>query len=485
MTTTLDRSGTGPFTARTARHWVGGGWVPGGPTRESLDPATDAVLGLHHDGGRDEARAAVSAARTTFSTTRWRLDRELRARALWQMADAVDTHLDRLALAVSLENGKPLAQARFELSIASPKLRYYAGLALTDLGSAARVGKGVSMLLHEPVGVAGIIVPWNSPVILAIRSLAPALAAGCTAVVKMPAQTALTGVLLAEVLASVPSLPDGAVNLFTESGDEGARELVASPEVGVVSYTGSTAVGARIASAAGALLKRVSLELGGKTPMVVFADADLDAAIPTLTAAVTTFSGQFCMAGSRVLVQRAVADEVRDRLSASLTGLRPGPGIDPASQLGPLIDHAAVRRVDELVSMAPDADRLVRGGPISGPGAFYAPALVGVQELTSPLIQQEIFGPVATFEVFDSEEEAVHRANATQFGLAASVWTSDGARSLRMSMRLDTGTVWTNDWAQIFDQFEEGGFKKSGVGRLNGPGGLAEFQEVKHVHQRM
>jgi betaine-aldehyde dehydrogenase len=188
------------------------------------------------------------------------------------------------------------------------------------------------------------------------------------------------------------------------------------------------------------------------------------------------------MTGSRVIAQGGIADELRDRLAASLKAVRLGPGIDPATEMGPLIDHAAVDRVDRLVAGA-EGDVILRGGPLEGPGAFYQPTLVGVDDLGSPLIQDEVFGPVATFETFTSEDEAVERANATTYGLSASLWTADGARSLRVSQAIEAGTVWTNAWAQIFDQFEEGGYKRSGLGRLNGPGGLAEFQEVKHVYR--
>lgn len=471
------------FAAEPARHLIAGEWLADGAARESLNPATDEVLGTFFDGGLTVARAAIDAAADAFRDQVWRRDRELRSRVLWDLADAVEHNLDRLATAITLENGKTLGQAQFELSIAAPKLRYYAGLALTDLGTAATTKTGVSMLLKEPIGVAGIIVPWNSPVILAIRSLAPALAAGCTTVVKMPAQTALTGALLAEVFRSVESLPPGVVNFFTESGDAGAKEIVSAAEVAVVSYTGSTAVGAQIMAAAAPQLKRVSLELGGKTPMIVFDDADLEAVIPALTAAATTFGGQFCMTGSRILVQRGVADGVRAGLAAALGNVRIGPGMDPDTQVGPLIDHGAVERIDGIIANAHDTDIFVRGGPTEGPGSFFRPAMLGVQDLASPLIQEELFGPVVTFEVFDTEGEALDRANATRYGLAASIWTRDGARSLRVSQGLEAGTVWTNDWAQIFDQFEEGGYKASGLGRLNGPGGLAEFQEVKHVYR--
>lgn len=472
-----------PFSDIPAQHFINGTWVPGGSLSTSTDPATDQVLGRFHDADLDVALAAIAAARAAFLEIGWRSDREQRARALWEIASAVERNLDRLARAISLENGKPLGQAQFELSIAAPKLRYYAGQALTDLGTAGSVHPGGnSMLLREPIGVAGVIVPWNSPGILSIRSLAPALAAGCTAVVKMPAQTGLTNALIAELFAEIDSLSPGVVNFFTESGDAGARELVSSPDVAVVSYTGSSAVGARIAAAAGAQLKRVSLELGGKTPMIVFPDADLEAVIPNLVAGLTVFAGQFCMTGSRILVHEEVADAVRTRLVAALEAVQLGRGVDPATQMGPLIDHAAVERIERFL-LKHDAQFILRGGPVAGPGAFYKPALVAVQDLDSPLIQDEIFGPVGTFETFTDEADAVRRANATDYGLAASIWTADGARALRVSQQIDAGTVWTNAWAQIFDQFEEGGYKKSGVGRLNGPGGLAEFQEVKHLYR--
>lgn len=469
-----------PFEEVRVGHWIGGSLVGAGTQAPSFNPATDEVLGSFSDADESVAADAIVAANEAAQSTPWRSDRQARARALWDLADALEANLEQVATAVTLENGKPLREARFELSIAAPKLRYFAGLALVDHGSAVTMANGdTSMLLREPAGVAGIIVPWNSPTILAIRSLAPALAAGCTAAIKMPAQTALTNSLVASIFASVPSLPPGVVNMFTESGDAGAKLLVAHDDVDVVSYTGSTAVGARIASAAGAKLKRVSLELGGKTPMIVFDDADLDQVVPVLTAAVTTFAGQFCMTGSRVLAQAGIADALRDRLVRSLGSVRLGPGIDDSNDIGPLIDHASVRRVDAIVAGADDI--ALRGGPTEGPGAFFSPALLNVADLDSSLIQDEIFGPVATFEVFEDEDDAVRRANATQYGLSASIWTRDGARSLRVSQRIDAGTVWTNAWAQIFDQFEEGGYKRSGIGRLNGPGGLAEFQEVKHV----
>lgn len=304
----------------------------------------------------------------------------------------------------------------------------------------------------------------------------------------MAAQTALVNGRLAELLADCPSLPPGVLNVFTESSSTGAELLVSSPEVAALSYTGSTAVGRTIMAAAGSTLKRLSLELGGKTPMIVFPDADLEKAVGTIVAGITTFSGQFCMTGSRVLVHRSVAEPVKARLAAALDGVVVGPGDAEGSQMGPLIDVASRDRLEALLAqIAGDAEVIVPGGRPTderlAAGAFFRPALYGVRGTDSPLVRRELFGPVATFEVFETEEEAVRLANATEYGLAASVWTADGARGLRMADALDAGTVWTNGWAVVLDEFEEGGYKSSGLGRLNGRRGLEEFQEYKHIVQ--
>lgn len=316
---------------------------------------------------------------------------------------------------------------------------------------------------------------------LAVRSFAPALAAGCTVAMKLPGQTGLVNGLLSEVVAATTSLPAGVLNIFTESGNDGAPLLVSSSEVDVLSYTGSTAVGRKIMEQAAPTLKPLSLELGGKTPMVVFDDADLDATVPVLTKAVTTFTGQFCMTGSRILVQRGIADELRRRLTAALEAVKIGPGDDPASEMGAMIDERNAERVERTVAdAAAYADILVRG---ERNGAFIRPSLVEVTDVATPIVQQEVFGPVATFEVFDTEAEAIERANATEYGLAASIWTRDVDRPVRVGREIKAGTVWTNVWAVVHDQFEEGGFKQSGMGRLNGVRGLEEFQETKHfVH---
>ncbi|MEH0420781.1 aldehyde dehydrogenase family protein [Streptomyces sp. B21-083] len=472
-----------------ARHWINGEWLASDEIASSHNPADGQVLGEYYVGGAAEAQSAIDAARQAFETTAWARDRALRSRALLEMAERLEAHAEELALQLTRENGKHLREATLEVFSTPSTLRHNAGLAVIDAGAASEAAPGVYFnTLAEPVGVAGVIVPWNSPVALLIRSLAPALAAGCTVVVKLPAQTALTNALIAKIISETTSLPLGVVNLFTESGNGGAELLVESPDVDVISYTGSTKVGRIISANGSKTLKRMNLELGGKTPMVVFDDADLDATVPLLVAAVTTFSGQFCMTGSRILVQSAIADEVRERLRRLLTDVTVGPGEDPAVQMGSLIDRAAVERIDALVAEAGTyAKTLVRGGPVTdaalSQGAFYRPSMLEVDDLDAPLIQQEVFGPVVTFEVFDDEAAAVHRANATEFGLAAAVFTRDVDRARRVSREIKAGTVWTNTWAVLNDRFEEGGYKQSGTGRLRGMHGISEFQETKtYVH---
>ena len=470
-----------------AKHWIDGKWTDSGTVSESVNPATGAVLGQWADGGEAEARAAIAAARHAFETSAWSRDRGLRNRALSEMADRFDAHADELGALVTKENGKILAQGMFESTTAGATLRHNAAQALTDTGISAEVAPGQWFSTYaEPAGVVGIMVPWNGPVALFVRSLGPALAAGNTVAVKMPGPTALVGHLMAQIIAEVKSLPPGVVNIFTESGNTGAPYLVASPDVQVISYTGSIAVGRIVAANGAPTLKRMNLELGGKTPMIVFDDADLDTAVPLVASAVTTFTGQFCMTGSRILVQRGVADEVRARLVRIFENVRLGDGLDPGTEVGPLITKHDVARVDRMVEEAlAYAKPVVRGGPATegdlAAGAFYRPALLEVTDVNHDIVQKEVFGPVATFEVFDTEADAIARANATEFGLAAGIFTNDIGISRRVSRGIQAGTVWTNAWAELNDGFAEGGYKQSGIGRLRGPLAITDFQEAKTV----
>ncbi|MEV8546763.1 aldehyde dehydrogenase family protein [Streptomyces sp. NPDC051572] len=469
-----------------ARNLIGGEWSESGSVRESVNPSTGEVVGTYVLAGRAQAEAAIAAARTAFDTTGWSRDPALRSRALFELADRIAERVPALSRTLTQENGKRLDETTWEAAVSVDWLRYSAASALTQVaGRAAEPTPG--QYFHsspEAMGVAGIISPWNSPVCLTVRALGPAIGAGCTTVVKLPGQTALTNALFAEAVAATESLPAGVVNILTEAGNEVAPLLVDSPDVDVLSYTGSTHVGRLIAAAAAPTLKGLNLELGGKTPLIVFDDADLDAVVPQLVMAATLMNGQFCCTGSRVLVQRGIADELRPRLAAALKAVKVGPAEDPFTELGPLIDKAAVARVESIVEEATSyAKVIVRGGPVTDPalagGAFFRPALLEVDRLDVPLVQQEVFGPVQTFEIFEDETDAIQRANATEFGLAASVYTHDDIRARRVGRDLRFGGVWVNAWGTMSEHFEQGGFKQSGIGVLCGPSAISEFQNIK------
>ncbi|MFJ9888982.1 aldehyde dehydrogenase family protein [Streptomyces sp. NPDC091287] len=474
----------------TAQHWIDGEWTGSSRTSHSIDPATGEVIGTYAEADTATGQAAIDAAARAFAEGTWRLDPMVRATALSHLADAYDARVDEVVSTLCQENGKLRHEAGFEAHFIPRALRFAAGLALQPHGRVTDTQPGrQAMSLRQPVGVAGIVVPWNSPAYLCIRALAPALAAGCTAVVKMPGQAARTAALMSEILASVPELPKGAVNVVVESGADVARLLVESPQVPAISFTGSTATGRLVAQGAAAHFKRVGLELGGKTPHLVFADADLDAALATVVASSTVFAGQFCMTGSRVLLQREIAEEFTAALAERLESVRPGPASDPESQIGPLIDKASVTRVDAAVeaAIAAGAKALVRGGPSTRPelagGAFYHPTLLAVPDSSLPIVQEETFGPVQTVQVFDTEAEAVALANDTEYGLSACIWSGDANRPVRLARQLDAGLISVNSWANLTVEFEEGGFKSSGVGRLGGLASVEDFLEYKQITQ--
>ncbi|WGS55150.1 aldehyde dehydrogenase family protein (plasmid) [Paraburkholderia sp. D15] len=475
---------------REARHWVAGTWLADGPRRESINPATGDVIGHFHDAPEETMQAAIDAAEQAFLRSPWRSDAHLRAAALSHLADAFEARLDEVIDTLCLENGKIRPEATFEASLIPRALRFAVGLSMHNFGRVLESRPGQqAMSIREPVGVAGLIVPWNSPAYLCIRALAPSLAAGCSAVIKMPHQAAQMAALLGRIIETVGEIPPGVINIVIESGAHGARRLVDSRQVPAISFTGSTSTGRAIARAAADRLKRVGLELGGKTPHLIFDDADLHAALPVLEKSCTVFAGQFCMTGSRILVHRDLAHALKEGLAARLREVRAGPARDASSQMGPLIDKAAVKRVDMAVeaAIAAGARVIVRGGPSADPalagGAFYLPTLLEIDDPALPIAREETFGPVQTVQVFDTEDEAIAMANDSEYGLSACVWSRDVDRPIRVARRLHAGLISINSWANLAVEFEEGGFKASGTGRLGGLASVEDFLEYKQITQ--
>ncbi len=476
---------------QTAQQLIAGRWLAavGGEARigQSINPATGEVVALFADGTAAEAQAAVAAALQAFEHTAWRRSPRLRAEVLLDFAARLDARKEEIADWLVTLNGKLRREALGEIGAGISELRYYAGLARNLFGRVLEVEPGCySSLDREAAGVCAIILPWNAPVTLLVRSLAPALAAGCTAVIKPAHQTALVNNLVLECLSSDARVPAGVINSVTESGTEVSRHLCESPDVDVISFTGSSAVGKRIAQSTANTLKRLSLELGGKAPAIVFADANIDQTVAGIVAGGMVMAGQQCTAIARVLVEDAAYDNFAQRLAQALKAVKVGPGNDPASQMGCLIDVPNRDRINALLDTAETTQRVLLRGRVPGGalarGAFIEPSLVEVQDLSSDFIQNELFGPLLVIERFNGEAEAVSRANATRFGLAASVWSTDAKKSRRIAAQLRSGTVWSNCHNRLFAEAETGGFRDSGYGRLHGAEGLNDFLQTKHFY---
>lgn len=471
--------------AMVAQHWIDGK-ASGEPTAESIDPATDDIVGRFAAGGAREADAAIAAARRAFDTSQWPMAPRMRQRVLLDWAAALRKDVDILAELLTRENGKPIAQSRGEILGSISEIEYYAGLARHIPGHVLEPEPGVlSTVLREPAGVAGIIVPWNAPGILLVRGVCPALAAGCAIVVKPAPQTALFNQAMMKPLFEHEALPPGIVNVFTETGHEGASRLSESADVDVICFTGSTTVGKAIMRAAAEHMKKLSLELGGKSCAIVLADADIEAVAHKVAAASLIISGQQCTAVRRVLVHESRFDAMKTALAGALSALPVGNGLDPATAVGPLIDRAARDRVcGEIERACAEADEIVlRGSTRDAPGAFMTPTLVAHQDTKAWFMQEEIFGPFLTIERFADEAEAVRRCNDTTYGLSASVWTNDGAAGLRLARAVRNGTVWINEHNKLFAEAETGGYRQSGIGRLHGYDALSDFTELKHIYQ--
>jgi betaine-aldehyde dehydrogenase len=459
-----------------------------GETLAVRDPATGEVVEEAALGDADDVEAAVASASEAASNRRWSENGPLRSRVLYRWAERIEAESEDLALLLTKENGKLLSESKVELAAAVDTVRFAAGQARMLEGRSLTLGPGVyGQVIFEPVGVVGVIVPWNWPVLLALRELAPVLAAGNAAVVKPALEAPLVLMRVLGLALEDPDLPAGIINGVVGSGSVVGERLVSHPDVPVISFTGSVESGKKILRSSAERVKKVVLELGGKSPSLVFEDADLDRALPVLSKFTYGTAGQNCMAATRILVQAGIFDEVRERLAAIAEDLKVGPGTDPDSEMGPVISekqldsiHAAVEQgVASGGELAAGGERLEDGS--LGAGCFYAPTILSDLPRHSPAVQKEIFGPVLSLERFHDEEEACESANGTPYGLVASVWTENHNRAERVARRIEAGTVWINTYLRMFPEAESGGMKESGLGRSRGRAGIEEYMEIKHI----
>jgi betaine-aldehyde dehydrogenase len=443
-----------------------------------LEPATEAVLQEVPRAGEAEVDAAVAAARAAFPG--WRAVAPAdRARLLRRLAERIDGAREELAQLEARNAGKPIGDARGEMGMVADTIGYYSGLPERLLGDTIPVAGGQAFTVREPLGVVGLIVPWNFPLVIAGWKLGPALAAGNTVVLKPAELTPLTA-LRFEQLALEAGLPEGVVNVVVGPGSTCGARLVAHPDVAKIAFTGSTEVGRSIAAGAAQTIKRVTLELGGKSPNLVFADADLEAAAAAAPGAVFGNAGQDCCARSRILVQASVLDEFLGLLERTVTAIRVGDPLDETTEMGPLI--SAGQR-ETVAGFVPDgAPVAFRGQVPQGPGYWYPPTVLCPVDPADRAAREEIFGPVAVVIPFDDEQDAVRLANDTIYGLSASIWSRDSARSLRVARAVDAGVLSVNSNTSVRVSTPFGGFKQSGYGRELGPHATDAYTEVKSIY---
>jgi betaine-aldehyde dehydrogenase len=445
---------------------------------EVIEPATEEVLETVPRAGAAEVDAAVERARRAFPG--WRaLEPPRRAEALRRLADALDAEREDLAVLEARNAGKPIGDARGEMGMVVETFRYYAGAPERLLGDTIPVAGGLAFTVREPLGVVGLITPWNFPLTIASWKLAPALAAGNTVVLKPAELTPLTSLRFAEI-ALEAGIPEGVVNVVVGPGSECGQRLVEHPDVAKIAFTGSTEVGRRIAAGAAHTIKRVTLELGGKSANVVFADADIEAAAAAAPMAVFGNAGQDCCARSRILVERSALERFMAALEPAVTGIRVGDPLDEDSQMGPLISAG---QHETVASYVPDgAPVAIRGSAPDGPGYWFPPTVLCPVDPSERAAREEIFGPVAAVIPFDGEDEAVRLANDTIYGLSGSVWTRDGAKALRVARAIETGVLAINSNTSVRVQTPFGGFKQSGYGRELGPHALEAYTEEKSIY---
>lgn len=486
------------FLSQPKRLLIGGEWVSAasGRTFPVIDPATGETIDQVPEGDREDVDRAVRAARTAFDAGPWTvMTPSERGRMIWRIGDLILQYADELAEIESLDNGKPVTVARAaDIPLSADMFHYMAGWTTKRHGKTIPLSviptPGVSYHSYtrpEPVGVVGQIIPWNFPLLMAAWKLAPALATGCTVVLKVAEETPLSALRLGEILLEA-GLPPGVVNIVTGFGETAGAALAAHPAVDKIAFTGSTEVGKLIVRAAANDLKKVSLELGGKSPNIVFGDADLTQAIPGAANAIFFNHGQCCSAGSRLYVQQRVFDEVIDGISAAARRIKLGPGLDSSTDMGPLVSEIQRDRVcGYLEAGAAEGARAVAGGrAAAGPGFFVEPTVLIDTKPDMKVVREEIFGPVVTAIPFDDQYgELLSQANQTVYGLAAGIWTRDLGKAHSIAARLRAGTVWINCYNVFDSALPFGGYKQSGWGREMGEAVLDNYTETKAVTIRI
>jgi betaine-aldehyde dehydrogenase len=477
---------------KTLPMFFNGAWVEAseGHTREIFNPANNELLAVVTDGGGRDAETAIAHARQAFDQGPWpRMRAQERAGYLFKLADLIDGRADALAELETRNNGKPLREAKFDVADAAACFRYYAGLITKPLGQTYEVSDPTiqSMVVREPIGVCGQIIPWNYPLLMAAWKLAPGLAAGNCCILKPAETTPLTAIELFKLIAAA-GFPPGAAQLLLGPGPTAGHALAANGHVDKVAFTGGTVTGRKIMAAATGNIKKVTLELGGKSPCIVFADADFDVALEYAMFAIFAGQGEVCSAGSRLILERKWADRFLPRLAEASSKIVVGDGLDPKTEMGPLITaHHMERVLGYIEAGRAEGARLLCGGArladgALGRGNFVAPTIFDQTRPAMKIVREEIFGPVLVVQLFDTEEEALHLANDTIYGLAGGVFTGDAGKGLRVLRGLRAGITWLNTYHPTFNEAPWGGYKQSGTGRELGTFGLDAYLETKQIN---